>query len=602
MKKEGKNKKIIFIAGGILLALVAVAVLLFLFVFKVTSNNDKILIYTNSDKELKYVSSKTNESKLLSKSFEEGIRAKFNKDKSKFIYVNEKGLYLVNTNKKDSNEKVGTEVVKFNFMTDDNFYYLDSYKDLYVLDKKLNKNKIDVDVDYVLYGKKDIIIYSKATDVFIYNIVSNEKSTVTNDYSPDSKDFFVNSKATKILYRTNDNKVYVLDIKTKKSDLVDDNVLKIGDYNDDFSSIIYTKFKESKTIFSQFILDDVDESKVTKKYNCKMYTDGLGRGVEYSYPDQNYYVLFYDLELNAYKYYWNQDAMGNNMTIANDELLSACNGNDEDKKFRDEIRNNQEKIDYKDVYLYEKNSKKVLAEDIYEIVSSNINTKSVVYGKYIPSDDNKKKLSTIQEGYDLKEVVKEVKWNVLYADEKTKDNTIYQGTDLETRIKVVKDMVYYTLKENEKNSLYKFNIKENTKEQLSKNAYPVDLVNSSFDVIYLDNFNEEKIKGDLYIIKNGKKELIDNDVYSNIQSNGNKLIYFKNFTVNKSSGTYVVYDLKTKKRETIDDIMVAFNAGNNSYFVLKDYSVSSKSASLYNYKNDKFTKIEYNVTDFLYSE
>ena len=99
MKKEGKNKKIIFIAGGILLALVAVAVLLFLFVFKVTSNNDKILIYTNSDKELKYVSSKTNESKLLSKSFEEGIRAKFNKDKSKFIYVNEKGLYLVNTNK-----------------------------------------------------------------------------------------------------------------------------------------------------------------------------------------------------------------------------------------------------------------------------------------------------------------------------------------------------------------------------------------------------------------------------------------------------------------------------------------------------------------------
>ena len=49
--------------------------------------------------------------------------------------------------------------------------------------------------------------------------------------------------------------------------------------------------------------------------------------------------------------------------------------------------------------------------------------------------------------------------------------------------------------------------------------------------------NEEKIKGDLYIIKNGKKELIDNDVYSNIQSNGNKLIYFKNFTVKGKAGT-----------------------------------------------------------------
>ena len=154
----------------------------------------------------------------------------------------------------------------------------------------------------------------------------------------------------------------------------------------------------------------------------------------------------------------------------------------------------------------------------------------------------------------------------------------------------------------EKNKIYCIDVMEGLK-QLDDES--VDLIITS------PPYNKNGLNGSIKQTKNckwtksidyGGNSDVDNDVYSYIQSNGNKLIYFKNFTVNKSSGTYVVYDLKTKKRETIDDVMVAFNAGNNSYFVLKDFSVSSKSSSLYNYKNEKFTKIEYNVTDFLYSE
>lgn len=603
-KKTKKSKKKIFIIIGAFILLVAI-ILSILFICTRSKDKEKqtVAVYVDSDKQLKYITSNNYTPVTVDSSYKDDVVAAiFNDNNTRFLYTNNNDLYVYDINASSETMKVCDNVLDYGFL-DTEFYYITGDNALYLNVNNKDRIKVDIDVDNVLIASNNIIIYNKTNDLYFYNFDNDEKTSISNNYDEGSTQITYNLEIGKVLFKNDDNKLYVYDIESKKAELIDEDVKTINGYSDDFGKIIYAKFVDSKTYFDAFIIDDVDETSYKNQYICTVYSDGLGRGISWSYPSSNQYVLYYDLSDGLY-YYYVETFEGWNKVRATDELYNACTDNGAAKEFRDTIRQDESELEFYDVYYYDGTEKKVIVSGVNDLGDVDIDTKNVVYRKYILSEENKKKLSSLPLDYDINDIIYEMEYTVYYGNEDTTDNIIYKGNDRTSFAFIGDSIYYYAIKGKDyeldnSRSLYKFDIKTNSKEQISNNAVGYNMESDYFEFLYLDNFDYEKASGNLFILKDNKKVLIDNDVfYSNIYTKDDTIVYYKNYNHDNNANTLMLYNLETKKKEEINDVYSFVPISFDKLFIMKDYSSSSDTTSFYVYDNKELKKVEYNVKDY----
>lgn len=596
-----KNKKIIIFVT--LFILIIVGVLLFVNTGNKTKQTNKILIYLNSDNELKYLVNNDKDPILLTKSFNEDIKVKYNRQRNKFIYIKYMGLYLVDVNKK-TNDKIGVEVIDYGFILNKYVYYLDSSKDLYLY-KDNAKSKLDVNVNKVIKIKKDYVIYNKDNNMYLYNVNNDSKEIIMKDYV-DNKNIYIDDNLENIIYLEKEKETYNLykyNIANKKSKLLIKNVYEIVDANNDLSSIIYKVYKENHKYYDLFINDDSNTVSNKPSYTCEFYNDEVYINSFISNPDEKMYYLYYNNYTKEYEYYIEENITEYGITykVATQDILSGCNSNTEMEQLVNAIKNYDKTLDYYDVYLYKNEKSSLLAENINDIYYKDAQAGQILYNKYNTDKDNKINITSIVNMNNFKDKMKNLEYNLYYSSISNTNVSISKLKNKITNTNINKDNIYYNVN-SEKEELYNYNLESNENNLLEGNTNHDSIIynTNGYDLIYLANYDKEKRIGDLYGYKNNKSTSIDNNINSNIISNNDYLYYFKDYNKDNLSGTFISKNIKNNKQESIDDVSYVIPVTNNYKYVLKDYSKSTKSFSLFSY-NSKYESIGYNVTDYNYS-
>ena len=596
-----KNKKIIIFVT--LFILIIVGVLLFVNTGNKTKQTNKILIYLNSDNELKYLVNNDKDPILLTKSFNEDIKVKYNRQRNKFIYIKYMGLYLVDVNKK-TNDKIGVEVIDYGFILNKYVYYLDSSKDLYLY-KDNAKSKLDVNVNKVIKIKKDYVIYNKDNNMYLYNVNNDSKEIIMKDYV-DNKNIYIDDNLENIIYLEKEKETYNLykyNIANKKSKLLIKNVYEIVDANNDLSSIIYKVYKENHKYYDLFINDDSNTVSNKPSYTCEFYNDEVYINSFISNPDEKMYYLYYNNYTKEYEYYIEENITEYGITskVATQDILSGCNSNTEMEQLVNAIKNYDKTLDYYDVYLYKNEKSSLLAENINDIYYKDAQAGQILYNKYNTDKDNKINITSIVNMNNFKDKMKNLEYNLYYSSISNTNVSISKLKNKITNTNINKDNIFYNVN-SEKEELYNYNLESNENNLLEGNTNHDSIIynTNGYDLIYLANYDKEKRIGDLYGYKNNKSTSIDNNINSNIISNNDYLYYFKDYNKDNLSGTFISKNIKNNKQESIDDVSYVIPVTNNYKYVLKDYSKSTKSFSLFSY-NSKYESIGYNVTDYNYS-
>ena len=593
-KNNKKSKKLIIIIIAILLLLISVVSFIFIF-----GRTGKVLLYVNSDKELKYITT-TNKTGVLAKQYEGEIDAKYNSTRDKVLYVKDRNLYLMNL-KNNKNDKIGVDIKKYGFISKNQIYFLDADKRLYLYEKN-DRKKLDIDVEMVLYQKKNIIIYNKDNNLYLYDLKNDLKEIVMNNYITDKK-VFLNSDLTKILYLSknkdaNTNTMYLYDIETKKNKTLAQNVNKIINKNDDFSKVIYDVSKGAKKYYELVIDDDLYEKDKGKTNICAFF-DGPTEFV-YSSPEDKTYNLFKVYGEEGYYYFVeDKDSMfGYTREKASQELINSCSTDYNSFELKGKIRGDNSIIDFYDVYIYDNNQNTQIASDVTEVVDSSISEGSVLYKKYRPLT-NKMKMSQIKSMKEYEALKEQLKYSLEYKKGENEVSIMSSNQELGKSI-ISNNKVYYEIKD-KKVSLNRFNLDTKAIDQISESGKILAFDIDGYDLIYFDNYETDKGLGDLYLEKNGEKVLVDTNVIDSIDYRDNKFYYYKDFDKEKNTGSYIINDLSDNPL-IVEDVYLAIPVSGEEFYILKDYSYSSKSASLYKYESGKYKTIEYNVTEFDFSD
>lgn len=590
-----KNKKIIIIIIGLIIISIAITIVYFL--FKDSNNNNKILLYVNNDLELKYTTNNINKPILLSKNFdEESISVDYNQAKTKFLYQQNDGLYYVEVGNKEA-EKISSDIDSFAFLNNNKFHYIDNDKNLYIASNSTKKEKLDTDVTYFIYNKNNKISYAKEKEIYVFDVDNNQKQLVMNNDESISN-AIINNNLTKILFTDNTEKnLYLYDIKTRNKSTITNNLKEIIDIKNDFSNIIYTTKTQSKKLYELVINDDKKQEDQKVNNQCFIIQVIAPSEAQVSYPEKNLYFIY----IIDGKYYYFPENSGR--TVATKELLDSCSTDssiDEKKEIRNQIRNSTEEIDYYDVYSYTTENKK-LVENINSIINVNADNNFIAFEQYDINDKNKIKISEINSLEDYKQLENKLKYILkYYKDNKTTTITSDNKYIFDF---IEKDNIYYTMVNDNKYILYKYEIDKDSVTKLSDSAIIINKKSNDYDLIYLDNYNENTMTGDLIIEKNNEKIKLDNDIYSDIEYDKNKnFYYYKSYNNNNNSGDYIINNINKNEKKTLENVSKVELIDNNNLYVFKDYSNTSKTYSLFKYTNNKYEPIEYNVKDYSFSK
>lgn len=561
------------------------------------SDNTKILVYTNIDKDLKYIYSKNDSPRLLSKSFDEQINVKFNENKTKIAYIKNRGLYLHDVNSKNESDKIGVDVDYYKFINDNELIYVDINKNLYVASSSNNKTRIDIDVTNIIYINENIVIYNKGKDVYLYNTTSQEKNSILKDYDSDKK-IRVSNDLKQILYVSTENQLKIYNIDNKNSSIKVEDVYDIIDCSNDFKQIVYTKLGEKKKYYELFINDNPADNP-TIKYKCTIHDtfENKSGGVTSSDTKNNIYHI-YD-SVGEYIYY-DEKGDWHFVTI---ELMNYCKGADPSKELKEQIRKDETSLQLYNLYSLSDEKENEIATNIHEVITSKNNT--YVYTKMDISNENKVKISSISSINVIKDLVKQVNPTLCYSNDIKKDEILVNGfnTKYKDRIDIVNGKIYvYEINDKNELSLYEYDMSNNGKEKLGNKCLILKTNIMNYDILYLDNVNTETFKGDLIGRTNGKNTNIDTDIYSIIENDSDKLYYYKDYNSNSLSGNFIINNISKNKKISINDVSIVFKGYKDKYYIFKDYSTISKTFSLFLYEDEKQTPIEYNITDYVYSE
>ena len=556
------NKKKIIVISVIIILIIIMSIISY-FLFSNNNEEKNILLYKNSDNELKYIIG-NKKTVLLSKSFDENINVKAYKDE--FIYEKNDDIYLVNINN-NKNEKIGINVKFFDFLGND-IIYLDNDNILYLYSNN-NKEKVEIDVTEILYYSSNIIIYNKDSNLYYYNIKTKEKQIIIRNYET-NRYINVDKNLTKILFLDSSNVLYKYNIETKSLDTLAIDIDNILSVSDNLEKIIYSvKTKEVK--YYDLIIND------TKKQ------------IDKSSPTKCYY--YYDSNYNTY-YYYDENWI---IHIVSKEEYDLCNKNADGITLRNDIRNDKKSVNYYDIYLLNGSEKEKVVEGINEILYSDVN-KNLVYKKYIISDKEKVDISKINTMDGYLNIIKGIKYTLYYIGDNINEEAIDKFNKDVSDIKIINNAIYYTYEENDKKILNKYDITTKEIVNIGKNVILFDYDTLYYDMIFLDNYENQV--GDLVVINKNGIQNIDNDVTKNIVIYKNYLYYYQNMNFEYYNGDIVMYTIDKDTKKIIENISFVVPATSEEFYVFKDYSKSSDSTSLYYYKNNKLSPIEYNVNEF----
>lgn len=567
-----KTKRIVC---AIVILLIVIIVIFFL---KISSNKEnKILVYVNSDKELKYIVSSDRKPILLSKSFDEAISLSYNKNKDSFLYIKDKSLYLVNI-ENNTNDKIGVQVDQFNFIGE-KVYYLDSEKNLYIYEGN-DKKRLDDKVSDILYNDDYILIYSKDNNAYYYNLKSDSKELILKNL--DNQQMYIDEKDQNIIYIGNDgdsSNLYNYNIKTKKTNIKAKDINKIISMNEDFSKIIYSAKKESKA-YENIIDDSMLESDKNNTNTCYYYYDS-----------------FYDTY-----YYYDEHSI---IHIVTKEEYDTCPVDSKNIALRDKIReqlSSNSSFIYYDVYEYEDGETNLIAENVSDILYSSIDKDNVIYKSYTFESTQKIDISDISSIDQLNEILSNYK-STLYYSSKNNDALpiIASKSDIE-EVFEKDNNIYYRINNGEENEFYRFNLKSNKSESIGKNVLIIDKDTKQYGILYLSDLNNENNEGDLVSEKNNEFTIVEDDISKSAVYLNDTLFYYKNFDSKNKNGDFIIYNPSKNNIETLNDVSDVLYINKNDYFVLKDYSRTDNSYSLFMYSNKKYSPIEYNIISYQYSK
>lgn len=193
-------------------------------------------------------------------------------------------------------------------------------------------------------------------------------------------------------------------------------------------------------------------------------------------------------------------------------------------------------------------------------------------------------------------IIKEIKYTLYYIGDNINEEAIDKFNKDVSDIKIINNAIYYTYEENDKKILNKYDITTKEIVNIGKNVILFDYDTLYYDMIFLDNYENQV--GDLVVINKNGIQNIDNDVTKNIVIYKNYLYYYQNMNFEYYNGDFVMYTIDKDTKKIIENISFVVPATSEEFYVFKDYSKSSDSTSLYYYKNNKLSPIEYNVNEF----
>ncbi len=564
LEKKKKRKKFMF---GVVLILSIVLVIVVinamgLFVRK-QSEIEMPLVYV-SNGELKFISSRKKESSSVGtfSSDKLGIIRYPNRSDKYIMYTEGSDLYLSYVRSNKDTKNIAGNVLKYYFSANDkHIVYIDLNGNLFVND--FNKSEeLDKGVSLVLDVTEDKVYYQKDG-----NLYSKSLKASKNDRIKIATDYYVatmNSDCSKILYAKESGDeiydYYVYNIKRKKEQKVLTDVFTLYDYNDDFTEFIYGSLnKDNAMDLNNFVNDD------KKEYDENFKT--------YSFDDYWNGKIDYDTYKQSQK--------------DSDNVVKRQKIRDELAKEAGKTLKGAESID---VYYQKSNKKLKLADAISKVSYTDLKNKRLIYSKDDYSSIEKLDINEIDSVADIKEhVVSNLKNVVFYKYGQSEESEITSNKSSviahifgdEIYCEADDEIFYAKLKKNKMGEV----------KSVANNAIVVDWENRYEDgLLFLEGLKNGN--GELKLIKNGKVNSIDSNVYEkDIVVTGNKVYYFKDYK--NYNGNYYSYSGRPKR--IMSDVSRVSYIKENYMYVLKNYSSKTGLYDLYRYRGRKFELIDEEV-------
>lgn len=397
---------------------------------------------------------------------------------------------------------------------------------------------------YTTYGNTSnrYVLTKKENDLYIYDTKKEEKPSKIAD---DISNYYFSDNDSYVIFTDSDSDLFSYNYKEAKKTL-DGNVEGIIDYSD--KAVIYEQVGKLQLI-------NMNPSKgkkitIVKGFKSAMFSDD-GKAVLYT--NSNDVLYRYDIKKDKHT------------KIGNKVDRFYC-----DSKSCKNVYFTSNEVKYTLSYYDGKKTTK-LVEGFYDIVDVNVEEKIVLYTKSI-SD------SLI----------------MYYKKANNKEYRIDKEVSVGNKAKFIDDGVYLIDKNKE---LFYAKINGNDLGKLKSVDQEVQsgLMDFNGGIYYSKNGNKNS-EATFYVVKNGKKVKVNDDIKEtkiSVSNNGKKLYYIAD--VENNAGTLYVFDGKNNKK-IAENVYKLLYIRDEMIYYLKDYNVNERYGKLYRY-NGKSTKIEDRVSD-----
>ena len=501
--------------------------------------------------------------------------------------------------------------------------------------KKGDGEKLDSDVRQFNVLKNNKVVYRRDTDLYITDLKGNKEK-----FAKSVTEYYVSKDETKILWKNDENDLYITPLKGLEKDKVAGDVYSLYDYSENFDRIVYGEKDDTDSTVILHTVTKNNDAKVSSSVRNVNVVDINGKTGIYYFKDgdsevSNLYDFIDDDMFDADSkmkepdmddYKKTKQVQGffgwtTTQTYVDDEYYEKLDEYRE-KENRDRIRESlkEQELDtpMADLYYYnaDKDSSDKIAESVLAATSDDIYTFGADCQFYTKLDEDSMKLikfSDLMKGdyYSARSIVEEKlgKGSKLYVA--SKKDTAEVDLDLS-------DVGIYNCAQDTKNGqvyLLTVDSKEDSPTEgdlytvsYAKNLGKINKYDTSVasienvvdgDIYYLKDVDTKDNSGDLY--KN--KESVDHDVYQyRIFEEGDDgdVYYFKDYDESDYAGTFC----KVSKNKTyvIADDVYSFRYYDSKHIaLLTDHSAKHNTSDLKLYTGSKKLKdIDTDVTFILY--
>ena len=397
---------------------------------------------------------------------------------------------------------------------------------------------------YTTYGNSSnrYVLTKKENDLYIYDTKKEEKPSKIAD---DISNYYFSDNDSFVIFIDTDLDLYSYNYKEAKK-ILDGNVSSIIDYSD--KAVIYERRKE--LYYSSLNPDKEDRKKIVNGYKSAAFSED-GKAVLYT--NTNNALYRYDIRKDKHT------------KIGSKVDRFYC-----DSKSCKNIYFTSAEVNY-NLYFYNGKKSEKIVERIYDLVDVNADNKTVLYTKNVADD-----------------------LVMYYKKSNNEEYRIDKKVSIGNKAKFVEDSVYILDKNDE---LYYAKISGNKLTKLKTVDKEVEsgLMNFAGGLYYSKNSNKNN-EATFYVVKNGKKTKVDDDIIEtkiSISNNGKKMYYIAD--IEKNEGTLYVFD-GTKSKKISDKVHKMLYIRDDMVYYLKNYNVNKRCGELYRY-DGKSTKIEDKVSD-----